>query len=65
MSEGQRSVIGEIAGRRKRRREVNRKLRKETIALGKIVQTGSAGSVGGGGGGACQKRNQIQRDLPH
>lgn len=65
MIEGQQSVIREIAGRRKRRREVNRKLRKETISLRKIMQTGSAGSVGGGGRGACQKRNQIQRDLPH
>lgn len=50
MIEGQQSVIREIAGRRKRRREVNRKLRKETISLRKIMQTGSAGSVGGGGG---------------
>lgn len=38
-TEGQQSVIKETAGRRKRRREVNRNLRKETTSPGEIIQS--------------------------
>lgn len=38
-TEGQQSVIRETAGRRKRRREVNRKLGKETTSLGETIQS--------------------------
>lgn len=38
MIEGQQIVIGETSGRRKRRREVNRKLKNETVHPGKNMQ---------------------------
>lgn len=45
MIEGQRSAIRETAGRRKRQRDMNRKLRKETTSLRKIMQS-DQGQVG-------------------
>lgn len=55
--EGQQSVIRETAGRRKRRREVNRKLKKETTFPGEVIQSDQ-------GVEKLLERIQIQRDLP-
>lgn len=57
MIEGQQSAIRETAGRRKRRREMNRKLKKETTFPGEIMQSNQ-------GVEKLLERNQISRDLP-